>query len=135
MKPLVYTQNKLLPWPGTQSKNILHVWAVSVAPASLCNATHKIFFDLFYPLLRVWDFPGELQHWVCLSALVLQKEQSPCSTDSSSATGVKLFLSCNSQAWLPTGKKDVCALGQFLRGKGRNKEVPLRSRFLFQTLS
>lgn len=80
MKPLVYTQNELLPWPGTQRKNLLHVWAVSIAPASLCNATHKISFGLFYSLLQAWDFPGELQHWVCPSALVLHKEQSLCST-------------------------------------------------------
>lgn len=66
---------------GTQRKNLLHVCAVSVASASLCNATHKISFGLFYPLLQAWDFPSELQHWVCPSALVLQKEQSLCSTD------------------------------------------------------
>lgn len=48
-------------------EEILHVWAVSAAPDSLCSATHKTSFDLFYPLLQAWDFPGELQHWVCLS--------------------------------------------------------------------
>lgn len=69
------------------------------------------------------------QPWCC------RRSSSSAAPISSSGTTDKLFLSCATQAWLPAGEKDVCALGQFLGGKGWDKEVPLRSRFLFQTLS
>lgn len=135
MKPLVYTQNELLPWPGTQRKNLLHVWAVSIAPASLCNATHKISFSFFILCSKPGIFLVSCstgfvhQPWCCT------RSSPSAALISSSGTGDKLFLFCDIQAWLPAKKKDVCALGQFLGGKGWDKEVLLRPKFLFQTLS
>lgn len=115
MKPLVYRQNCLLPWPGKEGE---HVWEVSVAPASLCNATHKISFDLFYPLLQVWDFPGDLQHWVCLSALVLQKEQPLCSSSLAQGQEKSYFCPVMSRPGSLQGRRMSVPLGNSLEERG-----------------
>lgn len=85
-----------------------------VAPASFCNAMQKRSLYSFYPLLQIWDFPGELQQWVWVPVLVLQKEQSPLlSTVLQHSDRRQKSLSCDVQAWFPREEKEVCVLGQF----------------------